>query len=315
MPGLISIIVPALNAEAHIKTCIESLLALDYPEECLEIVVIDNGSSDGTRRIVEGYPVTLFFEPRRGAAAARNRGIRGTKGGIIAFADADCVVDARWAREIDRAFGDPGIDALMGMTHGIDGNYWASLEQRNFSNFWFRRTTRGHELKRYGLDTRNCAIRRPVLETCGLLDADLDFCEDLELSIRLHQGQYHIALCPGMLARHRNRTDIGQLLDLKELHGRAYYHVVMQQPERFDSPHLPVEVRDVFGINNADIAGWKLDVAYRAMTTLRAASVLALRGLSRVESAPGALALKLYKTASTACWEIAILREKQAQRR
>ena len=122
MPDLISIIVPTLNAEEHIQTCIESLLALEYPEECLEITVIDNGSSDATLRIVEAYPVTLLFEPRRGAAAARNRGIQGTRGKIVAFADADCVVDPGWARAIDAAFGDPGIGALMGITEGIDRN-------------------------------------------------------------------------------------------------------------------------------------------------------------------------------------------------
>jgi len=314
MPDLISIIVPTLNAEAHIKTCIESLLAMDYPEDCLEIAVIDNGSSDATRRIVEGYPVTLFFEPRRGAAAARNRGIQGTRGNIIAFADADCVVDPGWARAIDAAFGDPGIGALMGKTGGIDRNYWAALEQRNWIDFWFRSGAGGYELRRYGLDTRNAAVRRSVLETCGLLEAGLDYCEDLELSIRLHQGQCRIALCQEMYARHRNRTDLGQILDLKERHGRAYYQVVSRQPSGFDSPHLPVEVRYILGIDNKSIAGWRIVVARHAMTIFRATISLALRGLARVESSPGTLALKLYKTASTACWEIAILREKQAER-
>ena len=313
MPDLISIIVPTLNAEEHIQTCIESLLALEYPEECLEITVIDNGSSDATLRIVEAYPVTLLFEPQRGAAAARNRGIQGTRGKIVAFADADCVVDPGWARAIDAAFGDPGIAALMGITEGIDRNYWAALEQRNWIDFWFHSTADGYELRRYGLDTRNAAVRRSVLETCGLLDDELDYCEDLELSIRLQQGRHCIELCPGMRARHRNRTDLEQILRVKELHGRAYYKVVSRLPAQFDSPHLPVNVRNILGIDNKKITGWKLGIALHTMAAVRAVVVSSLRGLSRFESTPGTLALKLYKTASTACWEIAILREKQAE--
>ena len=127
MPSRISIIVPAFNAEAHIRSCIESLLALDYPDEYLEIAVIDNDSSDATRRIAESYPVMLFSEPRRGAAAARNLGIEGTQGEIVAFTDADCVVAPSWARAIDEGFGNREFGALMGVTEGIDRNYWAAL--------------------------------------------------------------------------------------------------------------------------------------------------------------------------------------------
>ena len=314
MPDFITIIVPAFNAEEHIKPCIESLLALEYPEACLEIAVIDNDSSDATRRIAEDYPVTLFSEPRRGAAAARNRGIRGTGGEIIAFADADCVVDPYWARAIDDAFGNDEVGALMGITEGIDRNYWAVLEQRNWIDFWFDSTADGYELRRYGLDTRNAAVRRSVLETCGLFDAEADFCADLELSIRLQQGGHRIELCPGMRARHRNRTDLGQIMNIKEVHGRAYYKIVSRQPARFDSPHLPVNVRKIFGIDNNNIAGWKLGIARYTVAVVRSTILLVLRILSRFESTPGTLALKLYKTVSTACWELAILREKQAER-
>ena len=74
MPSFISIVVPAYDAEPFIGRCIESLLSLDYPADRLEIIVVDNASSDRTRAIISGYPVMALSEERPGAAAARNRG-------------------------------------------------------------------------------------------------------------------------------------------------------------------------------------------------------------------------------------------------
>ena len=86
---LVSVIMPAFNGEAFIAEAIDSALAQDYPH--LEVIVIDDGSTDGTCDIVRSYGdrVRLLEQKNQGAAAARNLGIEQARGHYIAFLDAD----------------------------------------------------------------------------------------------------------------------------------------------------------------------------------------------------------------------------------
>jgi hypothetical protein len=97
----VSIIVPVYNGSRSIDALLTSLLALDYPADRCEILIVDNKSTDDTCERVQRYPVTLLEETEiQSSYAARNRGIRAAKGGIIAFTDADCVADPDWLRNL-----------------------------------------------------------------------------------------------------------------------------------------------------------------------------------------------------------------------
>ncbi len=112
----VSVIVPALNEERTIRECIVSLLRMDYPQERREILMVDNGSTDRTAEIIKSFPVRYLREERRGASYARNRGIEASKGEILAFTDADCVVTTGWLRELVRGFEDEGVGSVEGET-------------------------------------------------------------------------------------------------------------------------------------------------------------------------------------------------------
>jgi glycosyltransferase involved in cell wall biosynthesis len=94
---LISVVMPAYNSASHIRQAIESALAQVYP--ALEIVVVDDGSTDQTRDIVAsfGAPVRLLTQANQGSAVARNTGIRSARGTHIAFLDAD---DVWWPHKL-----------------------------------------------------------------------------------------------------------------------------------------------------------------------------------------------------------------------
>jgi glycosyltransferase involved in cell wall biosynthesis len=90
----VSIIVPVYNGSRTIDALLTSLLALDYPPDQHEILIVDNKSTDDTRQRIQRYPVTLLEETEiQGSYAARNRGIEAAQGEILAFTDADCVVE------------------------------------------------------------------------------------------------------------------------------------------------------------------------------------------------------------------------------
>jgi glycosyltransferase involved in cell wall biosynthesis len=111
----VSVVVPFLNSERHIAACIESLLGQVEVGGPFEILFIDNGSSDGSPAIVARYSeLTVLEERAPGAYAARNAGVRRARAPVIAFTDADCVVDRDWLRSIREGMRDPTIAILLG---------------------------------------------------------------------------------------------------------------------------------------------------------------------------------------------------------
>jgi len=97
----VSVIVPMYNAERTLAACLDGLAAQDHPRGEHEILLVDNGSTDASASIARRHPgVTLLSEPRPGAYAARNHGLRRAQGDVIAFTDPDCVPHPSWIREI-----------------------------------------------------------------------------------------------------------------------------------------------------------------------------------------------------------------------
>ena len=90
-------------------------LAQSYCRENYEIIMVDNNSTDDSAEIVRQYPrVKLISEGKQGTYTTRNRGLKETKGEIIAFTDPDCVAFSDWLQKIAEVFVDPGIGIAIG---------------------------------------------------------------------------------------------------------------------------------------------------------------------------------------------------------
>lgn len=92
MNGVISVIIPVYNVAAYLRECMESVLTQDHRQ--LEVIVIDDGSTDGSGDICDGYAaadsrVTVIHQPNRGAAAAKNAGLQAARGEYLSFVDSD----------------------------------------------------------------------------------------------------------------------------------------------------------------------------------------------------------------------------------
>jgi hyaluronan synthase len=117
----VAIVMPAFNEQAAIARSLRSLLAVDYPEAKLEIVAIDDGSTDGTLaelRAVEaeagGRVHVIAFPENRGKRAAMAAGIRATDAEIVAFVDSDSVLRPDALRKLVQAFADRRVGAVCG---------------------------------------------------------------------------------------------------------------------------------------------------------------------------------------------------------
>lgn len=86
---LVSVVIPAYNAEKWVGCAIDSVLCQSYPR--VELIVVNDGSSDGTERVCKSYgdKVRYIYQSNAGAAAARNTGIQNARGELVAFLDAD----------------------------------------------------------------------------------------------------------------------------------------------------------------------------------------------------------------------------------
>jgi succinoglycan biosynthesis protein ExoA len=115
----VSILIPTFNEIAHIDACLASVLAQSSP--ILEVLVVDGGSTDGTRERVASYgrTVRLVDNPGRGPASAMNVGITASKGSIICRMDAHTVFDPRYVTESLRVLLEEDADVVGGPMHPV----------------------------------------------------------------------------------------------------------------------------------------------------------------------------------------------------
>jgi cellulose synthase/poly-beta-1,6-N-acetylglucosamine synthase-like glycosyltransferase len=180
----VSVVVPARDSEGTIASCLDALLAQDYPARRREILAVDNGSTDRTPEIIRAREVTYLSEPARGVSNARNRGIEASHSEIVALLDADCVPEPGWLSELVRAFDDTGVGCVAGrLGHGPAKTAAQRQAERMLGN-WQRFATSSHPPY---VVTANCAFRRQVLDRIGLFDPRMTRAQDVELGLRFNE--------------------------------------------------------------------------------------------------------------------------------
>lgn len=209
----VSVIMPAFNAARFIEVAIASLLA-ERDAVALEIIVIDDGSTDATRDIVADIAarhgeVRLLANPRKGIAAARNTGLRNLKEGcrFVAFMDADdASVNGRLARQRQRLIEDPSIDVLYGLIEMFVDFDDAALEPRRGSR---TKIIRGPYLQ--------SAMYRPeVFTRVGLFDESYRQGCDTDYLLRVMESGARLVLDDHVAAYYR-RHDANVTLNTAEV--------------------------------------------------------------------------------------------------
>jgi cellulose synthase/poly-beta-1,6-N-acetylglucosamine synthase-like glycosyltransferase len=211
------VVVPVRNAAATIDACVTSLLALRYPSDRLEVIVVDNGSRDATASRLARYDgrVRVVDERRRGAGAARNAGVARAEGDVVAFTDADCVVDPEWLAHLVRPLADPRV-GIAG------GTILATLPANRVERFGeeihdHRRALEGQRPP-YAI-TMSWASRREVLRDLGGFDERFLRCQDIDLSYRAVRAGYELAYVAEAVVRHRNEATLRGLFAEGFVHG------------------------------------------------------------------------------------------------
>lgn len=193
-----SCVIPVFNGERYLREALDSVLAQSLP--LAEVLVVDDGSTDGTADLVRAYggPVRHLYQPHRGVSAARNRGIRAASQPLIAFLDADDVFVAhKNERQVARFVARPDLD--MSAAHAI--NFWSSDltvgERRHdpkLTNPWPRCIS-------------TWIVRRSLFDTIGGFDETMPLSQDVDWNIRVQGSGALIETLPDVLMRRRLHGD------------------------------------------------------------------------------------------------------------
>jgi cellulose synthase/poly-beta-1,6-N-acetylglucosamine synthase-like glycosyltransferase len=134
----VSVLMAVYNGELFVGVKLDNLLELDYPRQKLDVVVISDGSTDGTDAIVRGYAsrgVRLLSVPRGGKAAALNAGLAEAKGEIVFFCDVRQRIERKALKELVANFADERVGAVTGELR-ILASKDGGGEQANLDVYW-----------------------------------------------------------------------------------------------------------------------------------------------------------------------------------
>lgn len=203
---LVSFVIPVFNGEQDIERCLCSIQNLRVAPETCEMVILDNGSTDQTHRLLKEMGFDFHVVSNVTVSALRNRGATLARGRYLAFVDSDVELSRDWLRNGLRVFDDAAVVA-SGCFPGVPGDAT-----------WVQRTWDLHQRGRYTdstprpigwLSSMNLIVRRDAFLAVGGFNERLQTSEDVDLCYRL--GQRGVILCnPTMDAVHW-----GEARDLK----------------------------------------------------------------------------------------------------
>lgn len=233
-----SVIIPALNCVQEVDACIDALRAQDYPTDRVEIIVGDNGSTDGTRERLEQLGVTVAAMPERGRSKALNAGLSVAKGEIILTTDMSCIARPDWIGNVVRCFADPRVGCVAGdiLMRPSGDNLALRFQARN------RYMSPFHALKRRRLpflpfaDGANASFRRVVFEQIGGFEASFYKAADVEICYRLLVlTDWKIVFCPDCLMEETGEPDLKTLMHQRYRMGLGFHLLRARFPAFFEA--------------------------------------------------------------------------------
>jgi glycosyltransferase involved in cell wall biosynthesis len=215
----VSVVVPVYNGEKTLKQCILSLVNQSYKN--YEIILVDNNSTDNTKKIIEEFTqkyknVKYVFEAKKGRGSARNAGIKNSTGKIIAMTDSDCVVYKDWILEIIKPITCGKEKITAGFSYSLTNGYWEKNIQKADWNFT-KNSLHGGYIN--NLDTKNFAIDAELMKKF-MFNENLKNFEDLDLYLRIKR-ENKIFFNPAVKVGHNHKSSFKKVVKLNI--DRAYW--------------------------------------------------------------------------------------------
>lgn len=242
----VSIVIPMQNEERSIEACLEAILAQDYPSHLMEILVVDGGSRDRSRMVVESYrqrypQIQLLPNPAGSIPAGLNVGIRASCGVIVARVDARTVLAPDYLSIGVRLLRETGASNVGGpvraVTAGFMGRVLALVTQSRFGLGGAALRYRESEIRE--VDTVYLGIYpRSILEAIGLYDEELIRDQDDELNYRLRACGGRILMSPALRTSYLNSPSLRRFVRQHFLYGYWKARVCQKHPKLMSWRHF-----------------------------------------------------------------------------
>jgi len=235
MPPELSVIVPSHNRRELLRACLESFERQTAPPDTFEVIVVLDGSTDGTAEVLSGFapsfPLTVLTQPRAGASAARNAGAVDARGRVLLFIDDDMVaspslVDAHLM--VHRA--QEGIAGVGVIETRIpaDADRFAQLRAEAWRAHYEHLLVR--RLSYLDCYSGNCSVSHSRFDEVGGFTVDLPVLNDFEFAYRLDGAGARFVFVPDAVVTEEQRDGWREIVADRELRGQTSVELSRRDP-------------------------------------------------------------------------------------
>ena len=210
---VISVVIPAFNEQDFIESTLLSLKNSDYPTEKLQLIVVDNGSTDQTMERAQRLTDVLLHLPDGNVGAVRNYGANKAKGDYIAFLDADCEVSQDWLSNLELLLNQNKGTVFGGTCTSPKNSSW-------IEHYWL--LGNGHKKQR-DLVGASIGLRKSDFFSIGGFREDLTSGEDTDFSNRSRRHNVKVIVTPKLTVTHfGNANTISKFIRRQIWHSENY---------------------------------------------------------------------------------------------
>lgn len=208
----VSIIIPVKNEAKLLENFLKSVKQLCYPQKKIEVIIADGQSTDNTKRVARKFGAKVVDNPKQTVGPGRNVAFKKARGSLIAFSDADCLVDKNWLKNSLKYFANP-------QTAGVGGPNFTPKDEVPFAQavgFFMSQaifsagSIHGRNLPYIktvkSIPGCNSIYRKSVLDQVMPIDESFLTCDDTEMNQRILDLGYKLLSVPDVFVWHYRRS-------------------------------------------------------------------------------------------------------------